>query len=241
METRRRNYFGETQSRSNEKTECMLSGLIRYVKCGAAFTGLYRSNKRGYKHRYYGCSNKQNRKGCDAKNMNADDLESLIYYTLKNEILNDNIIERTADAIIAEANTQTGTKKDRRDGVKKEIADVTFQINNLLKVLLSGFDSDAVRDKVKELEIRKKTLEQTGLIRQAPVTREIDREKLIEQLKKDTYVLLNEPGKTRELIRKYVVKIIISDTTVEVIGISDIKEEPSTAIMDGYHSSGKGT
>jgi len=77
-------------------------------------------------------------------------------------------------------------------------------------------------DTKKELENKKTILEKTEIITQDLSEKEIDRGKLIEQLRIDTLELLNNPVGHKELFRKYITKIIISDTTVEVTGISDI-------------------
>lgn len=212
----------ETETRHVQTTEYMLSGLIRCVKCGSAFTGFSRTNKRGYKHRYYGCSNKQNRKGCDCKNINADELELLINYTLRNEILNENLIERTADKIIEVTREKQGTRLEKHNSITKEISDASFQIDNLVKVLSSGLDSNAVREKITDLERRKSALEHSLQAVHVSKSVEVDRDKLIAQLKKDTVALMETPEKTKELVRKYITKIIISDDTVEVTALSDI-------------------
>ena len=61
-------------------------------------------------------------------------------------------------------------------------------------------------------------------------TKKINREKLIEQLKKDSEKLFSEPGHVREILHTYICKIIIADDTVTVTVFGDyvsISNSPS--------------
>lgn len=192
------------------KFDYLLSGLIRCDKCGASFSGNFKSNARGYINRYYTCTGKLNRKGCTAKPMNADELEVLVVTLLKDEFFNSDLIDRTADLIVNRVNSGAKTKNQKIGDLKKEISDVEMKSANLIKVLMDGFDSTTVRDKLAELERKKGLLEQT--LKNMEITKEdeIDRGALVKQLKRDSFALYNEPEKTKDTLRKYISKIIIS-------------------------------
>ena len=206
---------------NKERREYLLSGLIRCDKCGAAFHGVTRTSGKGYKTPYYICSAKHNKKSCDAQNMNGNDLDSLVVAVLGRELLNPEFIERTADRIIAVASSAAGDKNEKTNSINKELVTINTGINNLTKVLLSGFDSEAVREKLTELEVQKQALTETLRTLERSTDKEIDRDKLIAQLSRDTEIFESESSKRRELVQKYVSTIRLSDTTVEITGMSD--------------------
>lgn len=207
---------------NRQRREYLLSGLIRCEKCGSAFHGFTRTSGKGYKTPYYVCTAKHNKRTCDAKNINGNELELLVVSLLKKELLNQDFIEKTADKIIETALSAAGDKTEKANSLNKELVDVTTKANNLLNAIMTGLDSDMAREKLKELENHKKALTETLSTLEKSSYREIDRNKLIEQLKKDAAILLSAPDRTREIVQKYISKIIISDTTVEITATSDM-------------------
>lgn len=214
-----------TNIKGNNKLryEYLLSGLVRCEKCGSAFHGVTRTSGRSKcKNKYYVCSTKHNKRTCDAKNINGDDLEMLVVSLLKKELLNSDFIEKTADTIMETASKALGDKHEKETSLKKELSDINAKINNLLNAIMTGLDSHAAREKLKELESHKKALTETLRTVKNSTGKEIDRDKLVEQLKKDADILISTPDRTREIINKYISKIIISDTTVEITAMSEI-------------------
>jgi len=217
----------KSKSRARVKSEGMkfdylLSGLIRCDKCGASFCGNYKKNTRGYINRYYTCTGKLNRKGCKAKPMNADELEVLVVALLKDEFFNSNLIDRTADLITEKVNSGAKSKSQKIGDIKKEISDIDMKKSNLIKVLMDGFDSQSVRDKVAELERERGLLDQSLDVMNITKDDTIDREVLVKQLKRDSFALHNEPDKIKDILRKYISKIIISDDMIEITSFTDV-------------------
>jgi len=206
---------------NRQRREYLLSGLIRCEKCGAAFHGVTRTSGKGYKTPYYICTAKHNKKSCDAQNINGNELESLVVAILKRELLSPEFIERTADKIIDIASSISGDKTEKTNSINKELVDVTTKANNLLNAIMTGLDSEMAREKLKELENQKQALSETLRTLERSADKEIDREALIAELSKDAAILMSEDGGTREVVQKYVSQIILSDTTVEITGMSD--------------------
>ena len=207
---------------NRQRREYLLSGLIRCYKCGAAFHGVTRTSGEGYETPYYICSAKHNKKSCDALNINGHELDTLVVAVLKRELLNPEFIERTADKIMEIASSVTGDKNEKTNSINKELVTISTGINNLTKVLLSGFDSEAVREKLTELKVQKQALIETLRTLEHSSDKEIDRGALVEQLTRDANIFADvESDRTREIIQKYVSTIRLSDTTVEITGMSD--------------------
>lgn len=200
----------------------LLSGLIRCDKCGSAFSGNYKRNSKGLVTRYYTCSNRLNRKGCDCKAMNASELEVLVVTLLKNEFLNSDIIERSADMIIGKLGSAVKDKKKQIGDLKKQASEIGGKIHNLLKAVAEGMPGSTVREMINNLEREKALLEQSIIDIEASPEDDIDRDKLIKRMRQDSYELINEPEKLRDVVKKYITKIVISDTQVEITSFGDV-------------------
>lgn len=209
----------------NEKNKCnksrvnreyLLSGLIRCRKCGGAWGGVTTISSKGYEHSYYTCLNKRRLHTCDAKNMAAADIEPLVVNCLKNEILNGDLIESTADAIL-QACKDDGA--DNTDAIKREISATEKKIENLLHTLEDGFDNDMVRNRIIGHQAHLKILHDRLAAAQPAPT--ITREELIQELYRDRELLLADPHYIRQALQKYIVNILVDDEVVEINAVSE--------------------
>ncbi len=198
------------------KREYLLSGLIECGYCGSTYTGFASKNRSsGEETYYYMCGNKNRLKTCHAKNVRADQIESAVYYILKDELLNKQLIERTADVImnIREQSPDSSTE------IKKQIAEKKQGVNNLLKAVERGLNTDAAFPRIDDLQTEIKALEARLAHCQPDGT--IDREKLLQKLKADAARIDEDFMQRRAVIREYVNKIIITDDGIEVQCIGD--------------------
>ncbi|MCM1564793.1 MAG: hypothetical protein NC238_02340 [Dehalobacter sp.] len=109
----------------------------------------------------------------DCKNIAANDIEPLVVSLLKSSIFSGEMIEKAADAIVETSSSHNS--ENSSESIKKEITDLDVKISNLMKLLESGLNSDAVRDRITEHEARKKILEQQlkKIIPLPPVSRDV--------------------------------------------------------------------
>ena len=207
---------------NKNRRDYLLSGLIRCEKCGASFHGMTKISGKGFKTPYYACSAKYNKKTCDAQNINGYELDTLVVAILKKELLDPEYIERTADRIMEIIDKAKEDKENKSNPIKKELVDVTTKANNLLNALMTGLDSEMAREKLKELENQKQALTASlDTLEQAAGT-EVKREDLVKTLLRDAEAFMNEPEQTKKIVHKYCSCIKISDTTVEITGMSDV-------------------
>lgn len=194
----------------------LLSGLIRCKKCGGAFGGVTTTNKKGYEYSFYTCLNKKRLRSCDAKNIAVNEIEPLVVLTIKDKILNGDLIEQTADAILA-ACADDGA--DDLALMKKSISEIDAKVDNLMHALETGLDSDSVRSRITELESHKKILEER-MKSIVPMDR-LTKEELVEKLSEDKERLISDPSCLAEIVKKYIVNILIDDDTIEINAVSD--------------------
>ncbi len=141
-------------ARNKAKRAYLLSGLIECEECGAAYVGHTSTNSKGVETRYYVCGNKYRTRTCSAKNINADEIETFVVQQLKAYLL-DTDFEAEAQRIADQVNGSTPDLRAER----AELADVSAQINNGLKAILTGMDIPELRDEMDRLRVRKAELE----------------------------------------------------------------------------------
>lgn len=141
-------------ARNKAKRTYLLSGLIECKECGAAYVGHTSTNSKGIETRYYVCGNKYRTRTCGAKNINADEIETFVVQQLKVYLLETDF-EQEAQRIADQVNGSTPDLRTER----AELADVSAQINNGLKAILTGMDIPELRDEMDKLRVRKAELE----------------------------------------------------------------------------------
>ena len=198
------------------KRDYLLSGMISCGYCGGSYTAFASKNRRtGEETIYYMCANKHRLHNCHAKNVRADEIESAVYYIVRDRILNEHLIERTADAIIAVRDQQP----DKSVEIKKEIAQRQQAVNNLMKAIERGLNTEAAFPRIDELQLEIKTL-QARLFACRPAGT-IDRDKLIQRLTDDAKRIDGDFKQRRAVIKEYVSKIVITDESIEIQCIGD--------------------
>lgn len=201
------------------KRQYLLSGLIKCGYCGGTYTGFASKNRRsGEETVYYTCSTKERLKTCKAKNVRGDEIESFVYYTLKDRIFNQDLAEQVADMIISQSKdivTFDATS------VKREISKKKQAINNLFQAIENGLNAEITTDRINTLQDEIKALELSLEQNMKQNDTVIDREKLIQSLLEDAKKIDLDFEHRRAIIRKYVVKIEITDDTVNLHCIGD--------------------
>lgn len=223
----------------------LLTGIIYCGKCGAAMVGSTTINKKGYEYKSYICGAKSRQKTCKAKNMPANDIEPLVVSLLKKSLFDKSMIEATADGIIA-ATTQVGDSDVK--SLQNELNSIDAKIENLTDVLADGFNSDSVRQKLADLEIRQGIL--TEKIKALQSTTTLTRDELIAELSKDADHLQSDPKYIKEVLKKYITRIDVFDDSIEIHSLADfaaalpgldtIKKGTQTTIADDLSATGCG-
>ena len=181
----------------------LLSGLIVCEKCGAAYVGHSSTNKRGYTTRYYTCGNKYRTRSCDARNINANEIESFVVEQLR-EYLRTLDYTETAQRIADQVNHASPDLSAER----AELVNVSSQIQNGMKALLR-FDSDfpELEDEIGRLRVRKAELEDI-IAQRTSEHPTVDPAALAEMLRDSVSALGDD--QIPALVRRFVQKIYAS-------------------------------
>jgi site-specific DNA recombinase len=190
------------------KNTYLLSGLIECGKCGGAFTGKTSTNTKGYSTRSYCCCNKYRTKTCDARNVNADELEATVVIQLK-EYFSGGDFDTMAEEIFR-AYTDG---KSSNGSEKKEIAEINRQIANGTKAILAGADFSELNEEMARLKVRKAELEDILAISPETI---LTPDIIAEKLKADAQLLRD--GDIARLIKSYVTKIYAHSDEIIITG-----------------------
>jgi len=190
-------------AKNKARRSYLLSGLIECEKCGAAYVGHSSTNSRGYTTRYYCCGNKYRTRSCDAKNINADEIETFVADQLRAYL---STLDYTETARII-ADQINGASPDL-SAEKAELVSVSSQIRNGMNALLR-FNSDfpELEDEIGRLRVRKSELEKIIAARESEHPT-VDADALAEMLRESAADL--DAERMPELIRKFVQKIYAS-------------------------------
>ena len=186
----------------------LLSGLIECGKCGGTFTGKTNKSGKGYITRYYACNNKYRTRTCDARNINADELEAAVVIKLKEFLLKKDF-DKMADHIFK---VYTDSKTSRTSE-KKELAQIKQKLANATKAILAGADFTELNEELAQLNVRKAELEE--IIAMTPNII-LTRKMIADKLKEDAQHL--QDGDTARLIKSYIDKIYAHNDEVIITG-----------------------
>lgn len=159
----------------------------------------------------YACNNARSKGTCSNKvGIRRDRLEELVLEGLKSELMKPALVKEFVAEFQREANRLSGqlnAERDRQDG---ELRQVDRDIRSIIDSIKAGFRTDAMRDELESLEVRKKALtaslasSETTPVRLHPNLAEIYRGKV-----EDLHSALNQPdfrteaaGILRELIEE---------------------------------------
>ena len=167
----RNKHKAKTPSAEEEAPRYWLTGKCY---CGATMHGISGTSKTGKSHYYYACKNHRKHK-CDLQNIPQCLLEVHVVWVLRS-LLEDteNLASLAAD--IVEYYKKLNSDNGYISGLKAELAETQKGIKNLVNVIEKGVVSDAVTDRLTELENRRAALEES-----------IETEKLKQALVDDEY------------------------------------------------------
>lgn len=136
----------------------LLSGLVFCKECGKSMTGNARSCGRSKKmYVTYRCASKSY--VCRNKEINRDYLERYVIGLLEKHIFNVSAMKRIAKKILTMSESYTDIVADEQAALQAKLNEVNTAIKNITDVIMSGLVSEALTDKLTELENEKAGIE----------------------------------------------------------------------------------
>ena len=144
------------RGRQMGKEEYMLTGKLFCGLCGKPMVGICGTSKSGDRHYYYLCNGKKAHE-CDKKNERKEKIEKAVIDAVKKIILDDDTIDWLLDGYQQFMTTMRG--QSAVTAMEKELAETEKAISNLMKALEAGIITDTTKDRMLELEGKKKDLD----------------------------------------------------------------------------------
>jgi site-specific DNA recombinase len=135
------------------KRTYLLSGLIECTNCGGTYVG-HTTHSKGHEYSCYCCGTKYRNHTCDAKNLNAVEVETFVVQNLKMYLLAldfDEMAKKIADSINGAA--------DDLKAERMELLDIEAQLANGTRAILKGLDYPELQEEMFKLRVRKSELE----------------------------------------------------------------------------------
>lgn len=206
-------------ARNKARHKYLLSGLIECESCGASYVGHASTNKKGYVTRYYTCGNRYRTRQCRSANINADEIETFVVQHLKAYLLSLDF-EETAQYIADQVNSAAPDLSAE----KAELLQVSAQIANGVKAILSGVSIPELDQEMDRLRARKSELEDIIALR-SQERRRVDPAAIVQLLQNS--VLEWNAENLPTIIRQHITKIYAHD-------------DGSFTVLVGVHTNGCG-
>ncbi len=144
-------------ARTKAKTEYLLAQKLFCGHCDSPMTGECGQGRNGSIYYYYTCAQHKRFHTCDKQNVPKDEIEQFVIDKTV-ELLRPDVIEELADMAVSAAEKDAAENKNI-PALQAEINSTQRSINNLLKLVEHGSESESLFKRLDELEAQKKSLE----------------------------------------------------------------------------------
>jgi len=141
-------------ARAKATEEYLLTTKLFCGKCGRMLAGESGRSNNGDVYHYYKCGGAKRKLGCNLKALKKHWIERAVVQTTVSRVMNDEVISRIADAIIAlqdQENTMLPT-------LLQQLKECEKAIENMLSAIEAGIITPSTKKRLEELEARREEL-----------------------------------------------------------------------------------
>lgn len=154
--SRRLSKNAEAPARGKAKVDYLLAGKLFCGHCGGSMNGESGTSRTGVVHNYYTCYTRKRKHACEKKPLKKEWIEYIVAQDAM-ELLTDDTIQELADMAISQ------TEKDLRENTRipeltERMKETESGITNITNAIEKGIASDALMNRLVELEKEKKNL-----------------------------------------------------------------------------------
>ena len=135
----------------------LLTGKLYCGECGEQMTGESGTSRTGKIYNYYKCFGRRKTKDCLKQNERKEWIEQLVVEETIRQILQPDIIRQIAKSVTEIAEKEFNDKS-RIESLQGELKSVQKSIQNLLRLVEQGIDTEDVGDRILELNALKSDL-----------------------------------------------------------------------------------
>lgn len=221
------NYSARAKAKAKE--DYLLSTKLFCGHCGSNMIGESGTSRHGQTYHYYKCGNRKRGHDCQKKTEKKDWLEKLVVeYTVQKVLTKENI-ENIATKAIALIEKEAADNT-MRIAYENEYKDVVKRISNLLNLMEQGIFTESTKERLLDLESRKKDLER-NIARENAKKPRLTKERIIYWLTSFKHGDIND--------NEYRCRVI--DTLVNSIYVYDTDGGKGRRIIFTFNISGENT
>ena len=144
-------------SKKKAKVDYLLTSKLFCGHCNSPMVGESGTGKNGRIYNYYTCSNRKYTQSCDKKLLPKDFIERVVVEDAL-LLLTSEKIEEIADIAVKEIEKEN-QENTSIPAIQSRLHEIDKSISNLLRLVEKGANADALFDRLKELENKKKAVE----------------------------------------------------------------------------------
>lgn len=209
--------FNLVQAKNNNNRYGSHSPFVNYLLrkkiicgyCGRTINGITGTSKSGAVKRYYSCSGRYTKKGCNKKSIRKEVLEEVVISTINKLFDNDNAISLFAEKIIA-VNENRIKNQSVLNLLLEEQEKIIKAKNNLISAIEMGIITNTTKERLEELEQQQETISEKILIEKSKQKMTLTKSDIEHHIKK---ALKNTSAKMIDLLIK---KIVLYDDKIEI-------------------------
>lgn len=198
------------RAKSKAKTDYLLTTKVFCGHCGSNMIGECGTSRHGQTYHYYKCGHRKRGQSCSKKTEKKDLLERLVVQHTVEKVLTRENIEVIATNAIALIEREAADNT-LRIAYEKELKDVQKRIKNLLDLMEQGIFTDSTKERLLELESRKKDLER-NIARENAKKPRLSKERIIHWLTSFKRGNIDDEEYRRRVIDTLVNSIYIYDS-----------------------------
>ncbi len=191
--------------------EYILTTKLYCGKCMSFMVGESGTSRKDITYRYYKCISAKRKSGCDKKAVQKDLIENLVLEQIQRIIRDDALISAIAD-IVMKAQSEGNSEIPL---LEKQLSETEKGIENVMKAIEMGIITETTKNRLIELETRKKDLEMmlaTERIKRPILTKE----QVVFWLQRFRKLDINNPTHRKRLVESFVNAVILYDDRVEL-------------------------
>ena len=139
--------------------EYLLTTKLFCGRCGRMLVGESGRSRNGEVHHYYKCGGAKRKQGCSLKAVRKRWIEQTVVTATISRVLQDDVIDRIADALIALQNQESTLLPSLRQQLKE----CERSIQNMLNAIEAGIITPSTKKRLQDLEARREELNITIL------------------------------------------------------------------------------
>lgn len=144
-------------SRGKAKVNYLLSQKLFCGHCGTIMVGESGTSCNGNVYNYYTCAKRKKQHNCDKKPLKKDFIERVVVEDAL-KLLTPETIDELAEIAVRES-IREAEENSIIPSLREQLDEIEKSINNLIKMVEKGVESDSLAERLKELEKEKRAVE----------------------------------------------------------------------------------